>query len=172
MYNVDDLVVYPTQGVGKILRIDTQKVGGIACDLYIVRIQSSNITLMVPVRNAESVGLRPLVDAAQASEILETLKAGSSAPVFVGQNWNRRFREYSDKLKNPDLHVVASVLQELLALGAEKELSYGERRLQEQAMGLVCGEIAEVLKLDEASLREEVSAAYAPAPVQEDPQEA
>ena len=52
MYKVDDLVVYPAQGVGKINRIDTKTIGGVNCDIYIVGIQSNNITLMVPVAKA------------------------------------------------------------------------------------------------------------------------
>ena len=132
MYKVDDLVVYPAQGVGKINRIDTKTIGGVSCDIYIVGIQSNNITLMVPVKNAGNVGLRQLVDKEKAVDILESLKNDSGKNVYVGQNWNRRFRKYSDKMKSPDLGVVAEVLRELLVIGRDKELSYGERRLQEQ----------------------------------------
>ena len=61
MYSVDDLVVYPAQGVGKINGIDSKLMGGAHCDFYSVRIQHSNITLIVPVKNAQNVGLRRLV---------------------------------------------------------------------------------------------------------------
>lgn len=163
MYKVDDLVVYPAQGVGKINRIDTKNIGGIDCEIYIVGIQSNNITLMVPVKNANSVGLRQLVDKQTASSILENLKNDSGGAVYVGQNWNRRFRKYSDKMKSPDLGVVAEVLRELLVIGREKELSYGERRLQEQAMSLVAGEISEVLGLSQDDIKDDLLRIYTPA---------
>ncbi len=168
MYKVDDLVVYPAQGVGKINRIDTRNIGGAPCDIYIVGIQSNNITLMVPVKNAGSVGLRQLVDKEKAAGILDRLKNSQQSTVSVGQNWNRRFRKYSDKMKSPDLSVVADVLRELLVLGRDKELSYGERRLQEQAMSLVAGEISEVLNMSSDDIRDSLLKLYTPAHAEED----
>ena len=155
MFTPDDLVVYPAQGVGKIERIDRQNIGGIACEFYIVRIRANNITLMVPVNNAVND---------EAQRILQTLRGDTDTPVYTGQNWNRRFREYSERLKSPELAVVTEVLRELLLIGRGKELSFGERRLQEQAMGLVTGELAEVLELSEDSLRGELLERYAPPP--------
>ena len=156
MFTPDDLVVYPAQGVGKIESIDSQTIGGIACDFYIVRIQANNVTLMVPVNNAAHVGLRTLTTTEEAERILEELRNSTGKVVHTGQNWNRRFREYSERLKSSELSVVTEVLRELLLIGRTKELSFGERRLQEQAMGLVTGELAEVLKVEEDSLRDEL----------------
>lgn len=156
MFTPDDLVVYPAQGLGKIERIDRQNVGGIMCEFYIVRIRANNITLMVPVNNAVNVGLRTLTPKNEAQRILQSLRGDTDTQVYTGQNWNRRFREYSERLKSPELAVVTEVLRELLLIGRGKELSFGERRLQEQAMGLVTGELAEVLELSEASLRGEL----------------
>ena len=164
MFTPDDLVVYPAQGVGKIERIDRQNIGGIACEFYIVRIRANNITLMVPVNYAVNVGLRTLTPKDEAQRILQTLRGDTDTPVYTGQNWNRRFREYSERLKSPELAVVTEVLRELLLIGRGKELSFGERRLQEQAMGLVTGELAEVLELSEDSLRGELLERYAPPP--------
>ena len=164
MFTPDDLVVYPAQGVGKIERIDRQNIGGIACEFYIVRIRANNITLMVPVNNAVNVGLRTLTPKDEAQRILQTLRGDTDTPVYTGQNWNRRFREYSERLKSPELAVDTEVLRELLLIGRGKELSFGERRLQEQAMGLVTGELAEVLELSEDSLRGELLERYAPPP--------
>lgn len=167
MFSTDNLVVYPAQGVGKIERIDHKDIGGVPCEFYIVRIRANNITLMVPVQNAANVGLRPLVTKSQASLILENLHKDAEQTVFTGQNWNRRFREYSDRMKSTDLNVVAEVLRELLLIGRCKELSYGERRLLEQAMSLVSGELAEVLEISCDELREELFAHYA-LPAEED----
>lgn len=162
MNRVNDLVVYPAQGVGKINRIDSKSMAGTSCDFYRVCIQNSNITLIVPVKNAQNVGLRRLVSKDKASRILEALKNGTDKPVFVGQNWNRRFRDYIDKMKSPDLKVVAGVLHELLVIGRRKDLSFGERRLKEQAMSLVAGELSEVLGIKEEDLKKALYDLYAP----------
>lgn len=114
-------------------------------ELYIVRILSNNITLMVPVATAKNVGLRPLGDRDKAQDIIASLQDRSTFTGHIGQNWNRRFREYSDKLKSGDLTDVCHVLKELILISGGKELSFGERRLQEQAMALVSIELACIL---------------------------
>lgn len=164
LFQSDDFVVYPAQGVGKIERVDHQEIGGISCEFYIVRIVANNVTLMVPVQNAANVGLRRLIDKEQAQTVLNQLLNAEDASVYTGQNWNRRYREYSDKLKSSDPAEVAIVVRELLLIGRVKELSFGERRLLEQAMALVIGELAVVLALSETTLRDTLQAAYAPLP--------
>lgn len=157
MFTTDDLVVYPAQGVGKIESIDKQTVGGVACEFYIVRILTNNITLMVPVANATNVGLRRLITPEQAQSILDALAADpSTGQIYTGQNWNRRYREYSEKLKSNELSDVAQVLRELMLIGRGKELSFGERRLLEQALVLVVGEIATVLQSTEQEIRDHI----------------
>lgn len=152
----------PAQGVGQIERIDSQNIGGSACDFYIVRIRANSITLMVPVKNASNVGLRTLVSTKEAEHIWEALRNNPQQTVHTGQNWNRRFREYSERLKSPDLSIVANVLRELLLIGRTKDLSFGERRLLEQAMSLVTGELGEVLKTEQRDLQSELISLYSP----------
>ncbi len=165
MFQTDELVVYPAQGVGKIESIDHQEIGGSLCEFYIVRIIANNITLMIPVNNARNVGLRPVISTKEAKQILELLCKDEDVIIHTGQNWNRRHREYTEKLKSVDLKEVALVVRELLLIGKSKELSFGERRLLEQAMLLITGEIAEALGLDETILREDIMSYYPPPPV-------
>lgn len=145
MFSPDQLVVYPAQGVGRIDRIERQEIGGVGMNLYIVRILGNNITLMVPVATAQNVGLRPLSDRKKAKSVIDSLQDRSTFSGHIGQNWNRRYREYSEKLKSGDLADVCHVLKELILISGEKELSFGERRLQEQAMALVTIELACIL---------------------------
>lgn len=156
MFSVDDLVVYPSQGVGKVERIETQEIGGARADFYIVRILINNVTLMVPVRNAANVGLRALSSPAQGERILDYLNDRSDFTGYSGQNWNRRYREYSEKLKSGNLIDVAYVLKELMLIGRDKELSFGERRLLEQAMSLLTLELSFSLGRDQEELRRAV----------------
>ncbi len=160
MFQTDELVVYPAQGVGKIECISHNEISGVRCEFYIVRIVSNNITLMVPVNNAQNVGLRPLIDSEKAQEIMNLLCTDEDTKVHVGQNWNRRCREYSEKLKSIDLIEVAKVVRELLLIGQKKELSFGEKRMLEQATALIVGELVEILDIDEKILREKILSYY------------
>ena len=156
MFSPNQLVVYPAQGVGRVERIERQEIGGIGMELYIVQILGNNVTLMVPVTSAHNVGLRPLSDKKKAESVLSSLHNRSGFTGYIGQNWNRRYREYSEKLKSGDLADVCNVLKELLLISGEKELSFGERRLLEQAMSLVSIELACVLDKDPETVKAEI----------------
>lgn len=160
-FAIDDLVVYPAQGVGKVERIEVQEIGGASAEFYIVRILSNNVTLMVPVLNAINVGLRSVCSKKKAESIIKNLADRSDFTGYSGQNWNRRYREYSEKLKSEDLADVAYVLKELLLIGKDKELSFGEHRLLEQAMGLLSLELAYALGKDQDSIREQIEELFA-----------
>ena len=160
MFKVNELVVYPSQGVGRVERIETQEIGGTKAEFYIVRILSNNVTLMVPVKNATNVGLRGVCSLRTGQAIFESLQDRSEFTGYTGQNWNRRYREYSEKLKSGDLGDVAYVLKELFLIGRDKDLSFGERRLLEQAMSLVSMELAYALGRDQQAVRDDITGMF------------
>jgi len=168
VFSVNELVVYPAQGVGTVERIENQEIGGDKADFYIVRIMANNVTLMVPVSNAVNVGLRKVCSKKKGQAILKSLEDRSDFTGYSGQNWNRRYREYSDKLKSGDLADVAYVLKELLLIGKDKDLSFGEHRLLEQAMGLMTMELAYALNRDADAVREEIESLFADVLKQDD----
>jgi CarD family transcriptional regulator len=157
VFSIEQLVVYPAQGVGKVERIESQEIGGSKAEFYIVRILINNVTLMVPVKNADNVGLRSLTSNVQAGKVLDYLNDRSDFTGYTGQNWNRRYREYSEKLKSGNLLDVAYVLKELLLIGRDKDLSFGERRLLEQAMNLLTLELSFALGKSQEDLRKMVN---------------
>jgi CarD family transcriptional regulator len=161
VFQINELVVYPAQGVGHIERIESQEIGGTRADYYIVRILSNSVTLMVPVKNAPNVGLRHVCSLRTGQEVFESLKDRSDFTGYTGQNWNRRYREYSEKLKSTSLSDVAYVLKELFLIGMDKELSFGERRLLEQAMTLVSMELAYALGRDQAEVKADINEMFA-----------
>lgn len=161
MYVPDQLVVYPAQGVGVIERLERQKIGGHEAEFYIIRIFTNNITVMVPVHNALHVGLRAPCSAGEAQAVLASLQDRSTFTGYTGQNWNRRYREYAERLKSASLFDVGYVLKELILISGEKELSFGERRLLEQAMGLVTSELSCVLDRDAGELKSFIENFYA-----------
>lgn len=156
MFAQEQLVVYPSQGVGKIESLEEQEVGGLSTKFYVIRILSSNITVLVPVDNAENVGLRSLSSEKEANQVMDSFKDRSDFTGYTGQNWNRRYRDYTERLKSTCLEEVAGVLKELILISGEKELSFGERRLLEQAMDLVLSELALVYDKETEEVRDEI----------------
>ncbi len=161
MFFPDQLVVYPAQGVGRIERLAQQQVGEQTVEFYIIRIITNNITVMVPVANAETVGLRTLCSREEAQAVLLSLQDRSGFTGYTGQNWNRRYREYSERLQSASLLDVSHVLKELLLISGEKDLSFGERRLLEQAMGLITSELACVLEKENEEIKALIEEYYA-----------
>ncbi len=161
MFTPGQLVVYPAQGVGMIEGITRQQIGNAEVELYVVSILGVNITLMVPVSNTGNVGLRELCSPDEAVAIMGSLLDRTGFTGYTGQNWNRRYREYSERLKSGALADSAHVLKELRLLTGEKELSFGERRLLEQATHLVVMEIACILQKAPEEIKEEIDSFFA-----------
>ena len=160
LFEKDQLVVYPAQGVGRVEGTQTHEIGGTPTDFYVVRVLSNNATLLVPVNNALNVGLRDICEPDYGQSVLESLNDWSDFKGYAGLNWNRRYREYSEKLKSGELADVAYVLKELILISQNKELSFGERRLMEQAMGLFTTELAFSLHQDREEIQKRVETIF------------
>jgi CarD family transcriptional regulator len=141
MFKVGDLAVYPAQGVGVIESIEKKEVGGQIQDFYIMRILENGMIIMVPTNNAKTVGLRPIVSKEDVPKVFSILKKKPEPPNNES-SWNKRYKELVDKLKTGSIYDVAEVLKSLVFLQAEKELSFGERKLLDTARRLLVKELS------------------------------
>ncbi len=140
MFNVGDIAVYPAHGVGVIEKIETKEISGHTQDFYIMRILDNNMKIFIPTKNAKNVGLRGVVNREEIDRLYEILQ--KKDVVLEHQSWNRRYREYMDKIKTGSLYDVAEVYRNLNLLKNGKELSFGERKLLETARSLLVKELA------------------------------
>lgn len=98
------------------------------------------MTIMVPTENARSVGLRGVIQKADVENVFKILRQKN---VKLDQtSWNRRFREFQEKLRTGSIYEIAEVLRNLNVLKAQKELSFGERKMLEQSKQQLVREIA------------------------------
>ena len=153
-FNVGDMAVYPVQGVTEILRIETMEIAGVTSRFYVLRRLESEDTIRVPITNVEQVGLRNLVNDAEIAHVLEVLRVEKIA--IEEPNWNRRYRRYVEKIQSGSLQDVALVLRDLHLTRAEKQLSYGERRVYEMAMQLLIQELSVAQGTTSEQVREEI----------------
>lgn len=135
-----DKVVYPGHGVGEILTVMAKSILGSEQKVFEIRIISSGMKIMVPVAQAEGVGLRRVVDKKSVDKVYEILKNRNFK--IDTQTWNRRFREYSQKIETGSVFEIAEVLRDLSVLGGDKELSFGEKKMLDRAKSLLVSEIA------------------------------
>lgn len=154
MFKVGDLAVYPAHGVGVIESIESKVISGTRQEFYIMRILDNEMIIMIPLDNVGHVGLRQVIDAEQVPEIFTILKERQIVP--NNQTWNRRYREYMEKIKTGSVFELAEVLRDLFILREDKELSFGERKMLDTARGLLVKEISIAKNMDETQVEEDI----------------
>ena len=158
-FSVGDRAVYPVHGVAEVVNIEDRDIGGQAHSVYILKILQTGLTIMVPCANAEAVGLRDIIKKTEVNEVYEILRQKEVAS--DNQTWNRRYREYMEKIKTGSCFEIAEVLRDLALLRRHKELSFGERRMLDTARGLLVRELALAKKSTEDQITEEIESIFA-----------
>ena len=154
MFATGDMAVYPAHGVGVIEAIETQTIGGIDQSFYVMRILDNDMTIMIPTANSENVGLRAIISPDEVQQVLDILMERDIK--ISAQTWNRRYRDYMEKIKTGSVFEVAAVLRDLYLLSDDKELSYGERKMMDTAKSLLVKEISLARQEDENNVAQEV----------------
>jgi len=158
MFKVGDLAVYLAQGVGIIESIESREVMGSSQAFYIMKILGSNMKIMIPLNSAKSVGLREIISAKEIPKIYDILK--NKDITIDKQTWNKRYRDYLEKIKTGSVYEVARVLRDLFILKNDKDLSFGERKMMDTAKGLLIKEISIATKSEEAKIEEDINALF------------
>ena len=151
MFKIGDRAVYPAHGVGIIEDIKCKVISGTKRTFYVLRIMDKDMTIMIPTDNVDSVGLRGIIDKKEVSKVFRIL---SERNVEVDcQTWNRRYREYMEKIKSGSVFEVAEVLRDLFHLKCDKDLSFGERQMLDLAQNLLVKELAIAKNISEDKMR-------------------
>jgi CarD family transcriptional regulator len=158
-FQVGDLAVYPAHGVGKIESIESKLVGGETQDFYIMKVLENDMVIMIPTRNVDSVGLRDVIKESEIPDIYKVMQDKRDTPTD-NQTWNRRYREYMDKIKTGSLYDVAEVFRDLFLLKMSKDLSFGERKLYDTAQVLLVKELSTAKNTDEETILSEIESLF------------
>jgi CarD family transcriptional regulator len=159
LFKIGDMAVYPSHGVGIIDAIERKNLSGKEQKFYILRLLSNGMTIMIPTDNVEQVGLRGIVASREITKVYKILK-DKTAP-SDSQTWNRRYREYMEKIRTGSAFEVAEVLRDLLLLRIGKDLSFGERRMLDMAKGLLVKELSIAQKSPEDRIEKHIEALFA-----------
>jgi CarD family transcriptional regulator len=146
LYEVGDKVVYPHHGAGKIMKIEQKEVLGQLRDYLTIQILHNDMTVMVPVENADRAGLRKVVDRDVVEQVLEVLRGD---PTKMPKNWSRRYKHNRDKLKTGDIFEGAEVVRNLAIRHADKGLSTGEKQMFSKAKKILASELMYARDFDE-----------------------
>jgi len=156
-----DKAVVPPHGVGLIKEISTFELDGIDYQVYVIKILESGLTVRIPTGELETNGLRKVMLVDRIADVYTVLADRSTPP--DKQTWNRRYREYTKKIQTGDPLEVAHVLKDLAMLRSEKTLSFGERKMYDQAHNLIVQEVAIAKDADEEEIKKEIETLFAEA---------
>ena len=155
MFNIGDMAVYPAHGVGKIESIETRDIGERLQSFYVMRIVESNMVIMIPTDNSETVGLRTIIPSKEVEKVYDILKENDVE--IQQQPWNQRYREYMNKIKTGSVYEIAAVLRDLYLLKEDKALSFGERKMLDTAKTLLVKEIAIANQVKENQVEDDIA---------------
>ena len=160
MFRIGDKAVYPGHGVGVIEAIETKQISGKEQSFFMLRIVDNGMTIMIPQDNVAGVRLREVIRKIDVSKVIQILK--NRDITLDNQTWNRRYREYMEKINTGSIYEIAEVLRDLHLLKAEKELSFGERKIMDMAKNLLVKELAIARDVKESDVLREIKTIFGP----------
>jgi CarD family transcriptional regulator len=138
-FKVNQEVVYPLQGVGKVTSIEKRKFKEKNIPYYIIYLEVSDMTVMVPTNKAEELGIRPIVSSSEAKRALTLVSKEVEA---IPADWKMRYQMNLDLLKKGSIRDIAKVVRTLYHRSQVKELPILERKLFDSALKLMVDEVS------------------------------
>jgi CarD family transcriptional regulator len=148
-----DYVVYPTHGVGRVISIENQEIGGLKLQLFVITFDRDRMTLRVPIAKAQKAGLRKLSPRPVMESALTTLKGRAKVKRTM---WSRRAQEYEAKINSGDPVAIAEVVRDLHRNANQPDQSYSERQIYEAALERLASELAAVESIDTSAATEKL----------------
>lgn len=158
-FKVGDLAVYPAHGVGRIEAIESRVVNDEKHDFYIMKVLENSMVIMIPIWNVESVGLRDVISKQKIPKVYDVIKQDRDS-LINNQTWNRRYREYMDKIKTGSIYDVAEVFRDLYFIKVTKDLSFGERKLFDTATNLLISELSIAANTNEETIMSKIESLF------------
>lgn len=150
---VGQKVSYPSQGVCMVEQIQQKTVGSVLMEFYSLRVLNDNSIIFVPLANADSVGIRPIISSIQCKKLITKLSADFE-PISI--DWKSRSKDFATQLQSGDVFEAADVLKKLTYLSREKKLSFREQNLLEKSKFLIVSELINADGADEGALRADI----------------
>ena len=138
MFKIGDFAVCPGHGVGQICDIEERDLGTQKKNFFIIKLATNGMKIMISEDNKN--GIRALASINEIDSVFSLLNDHNVS--IDNSTWNRRYREYMEKIKSGSLLEIADVLRSLFLLKHRKNLSFGEKKMLDQCKDLLIQEIS------------------------------
>ncbi|MBR5904711.1 MAG: CarD family transcriptional regulator [Alphaproteobacteria bacterium] len=144
-FKTGQYVVYPTQGVGKLVRVEEQTIAGQKIKMIVIDFERNHMTLRIPVDRAELSGLRPVTSVKKMDEAIASAKGKAGAKRMI---WARRAAQYEENINSGDPMKLAEVVRDLQRRSASDTMTFSARQLYLRALERMAQEFAVLHKMD------------------------
>jgi len=155
IFEVGETVVYPHHGAATITAVKNRKVKGDDKKYVTLNIHQSELTIELPIENADLVGLRDVIDMAGVEAVYDVLRGEVEEETG---NWSRRFKANTEKMGSGDVMRISEVVRDLWRREQGAGVSAGEKRMLFKAKQILVSELALALKLDDEKTTEVLDA--------------
>ncbi|MCL2879193.1 MAG: CarD family transcriptional regulator [Treponema sp.] len=138
-FQVDQKVVYPSQGVGVIKSIEQKKFKDTKIMYYVIYLEVTDMTIMVPVDKAAELGIRSTVSRDEAMKAMELICEDYEP---IPSDWKLRYQMNLDLLKKGSVRDIVAIVRSLYHRSKVKELPILERKLYDSAFRLLQDEVS------------------------------
>jgi CarD family transcriptional regulator len=152
-FKVGEDVVYPSHGVGRIVKVEDNEIGGMKLSFFVIEFEKEKLSIRIPVNKANKIGLRPLVSSKDMKKVMEIL---SEKPKSHRGIWSKRAIEYETKINSGDLVLIAEVIRDLYRDSNNKDRSYSEKVIYDLALHRLSSEYALLNKVDQKKSLEKI----------------
>ena len=155
---IGDMVVYPAQGVAKVEGLEEKVIMDATMRFFVLRVLDSDKKIMVPENKVDSVDIRKVIEEDEVDVVFDILRERNVS--FDHGTWNRRYRAYVEKIKTGSIFEIAEVLRDLNLIRADKNLSFGERKMLDTARRLLVQELSVAMKTTEDHIEKELDSLF------------
>lgn len=153
LFKINEFIVYPAHGVGKVIAVEKEEIAGMEVELYVVIFEQDKMTLRVPTAKAATSGMRALSNELVLKDSYTTLRGRARIKRTM---WSRRAQEYEAKINSGDLVLLSEVVRDLHRTGDQPEQSYSERQLYERAIDRMVREVAAIKKTTRSAAMDDI----------------
>ncbi len=157
MFEIGDNIVYPNHGAGTIVDLEVKEVMGEEKEYFVMKLPIGDMKVMIPKDNVEEIGLRNVIDEEVVENVYKVLAGEQSE---MSQNWNRRYRANTEKIKTGDVFEVAEVVRNLTIRDIVKGLSTGEKKMLGNSRQILISELVLAEGEDEEVVKEKIDTIF------------
>lgn len=142
-FEVGETLVYPHHGAVTITGLEKRSVKGVEKTFMTMNVHTSELTITLPVENAELVGVREIIDDAGVQAVYDVLRSDVAEEA---NNWSRRFKANQEKMASGSVYRVSEVVRDLWRREQAGGVSAGEKRMLLKARQILVSELSLALK--------------------------